>query len=244
VIEAAPKQDEAAEPRVVGLVADSAQAYAERRGALAIAFDATRDGATRVRDWLETACAIEGCSAKEARSLTDTLLRQLGFPVASTPSIGSLPPVPRVALALAEAAIATWARRSSLVVVPAPPLPWPARNDARRLALDLFAGVEVVLHAREAWELAHLVPADALIDERDRPLVRADARAIVARVYGSGKPYATWLAALEALGVAVEGGPIAHVLRAPEGVGVREILGAAYDAGLDLLEIRELLDRP
>lgn len=249
MIEAAPKSageraNAPAAPRVVGLVADSAVAYVERRGAFAITFDAPRGGAMRLREWLETVAAIEGCTPAEARALCDTLLRQLSLPTALTPLVSSLPATHLTAVALAEGAIATWAQRLPLVVVPAPPLPWPARNDLRKLAMELFAGVEVVLHAREAWELAHLVPREALVDEGDRPLVPERGHAIVTRVYGSGEPYAAWLTAIEALGVTVDGGPIAHVLRAPDGVGVREILAAAYDAELDLLEIRELLDAP
>ncbi len=245
--EAAPKHDAGAiapPPRVVGLVAESARAYAERRGALAIDFDAPRGGTLTVRAWLESVAAIEGCDQRESRALCDTILPQLGQPLASTPPVNALPPGPRVALALAEGAIATWAQRLPLVVVPAPPLPWPARNELRRLALELFAGVEVVLHAREAWELAPLVGPQALVDETGTPLHRREGRAIMARVYGAGAPYAAWLAALAALGVLVEGGPVAHLLRAPEGVGVREVLAAAYDVELDVLEIRELLDAP
>lgn len=235
---------ERAKPRVIGLVAESARAYADRRGALEIAFDAPRGGAMRAREWLESAASIEGCSPDETRALCDTLGRQLGLPPGSTALVTALPQPQRLALALAEGAIATWAQRLPLVVVPAPPLPWPTRHELRRLALELFAGVEVVLHARDAWELAPLVPREALVDEHDRALAEAQGRAIVTRVYGSGEPYAAWLAALDALGVSVEGGPIAHVLRAPDGVGVREVLAAAYDAELDLLEIRELLDAP
>lgn len=37
------------------------------------------------------------------------------------------------------------------------------------------------------------------------------------------------------------GGPIAHVLTAPESIGAREVLAAAYDAGIDVLEVRETL---
>ena len=163
MIDAAPKAaaerlKEAATPRLVGLVADTARAYVERRAAFAIVFDAPRGGSMRVRDWLETVAAIDGCSPVEARALCDTLLRQLSLPLATTPLVSSLPATHLTAVALAEGAIAAWAQRLPLVVVPAPPLPWPARNDLRKLATELFAGVEVVLHAREAWELAHLVP--------------------------------------------------------------------------------------
>lgn len=236
--------DEAPPPRVLGLVAESSRAYALRRGALEIAFDAPRGGSVRAREWLETAAAIEGCSPGETKALCDTLARQLGMPPGTTALVTALPPVQRLGLALAEGAIATWAQRLPLVVVPAPPLPWPARHELRRLALELFAGVEVVLHARDAWELAPLIAREALVDEHDRPLADAQGRSIVTRVYGTGEPYVAWLAALEALGITVEGGPIAHVLRAPEGIGVREVMAAAYDANLDLLEIRELLDAP
>lgn len=235
---------EAPPPRLLGLVAESSRAYAARRGALEIAFDAPRGGSLRARDWLEAAAAIEGCSPEESKSICDTLARQLGLPLGTTVLVSALPIAQRLALALAEGAIATWAQRLPLVVVPAPPLPWPARHELRRLALELFAGVEVVLHARDAWELAPLIAREALIDEQDRPLAEAQGRAIVTRVYGTGEPYVAWLAALEALGVTVEGGPIAHVLRAPDGVGVREVLAAAHDADLDLLEIRDLLDAP
>jgi hypothetical protein len=230
-------------PKILGLLAEDPAAYARAHDAVLVDFVAPRSDRMSAREWLETTAAIEGCTPREATAITDTLLGQIGAPQGKSAGMGALSPMHRAGIALAEAAVVAWAHHVSLVVVPSPPVPWPARNDVRRLALAMLAGIDVALHAREAWELLPLVPHHALIDARGEPVAKKhDGRAFVTRVYGSGDPYAAWRTALEARGVAIEGGPISHVLRVPEGVGAREILADAFETGVDVLEVRGLFE--
>jgi hypothetical protein len=213
-----------------GLVAEEPSAWARAHGADLVSFDAPRDGAISVTSWLDAACAIAGRS--RPRAFVGALLRQAGLSLRARTAVAALAAHERVALALAEAAALRVEGRA--IVVPEPPLPWPLRHESRRLALSLLAGAgEVILHARRGWEIAGLVSAIELDGGG-----AASARSIVLRVYGGAAPYAAFREKLEALGVEVQGGPIAHVLETPEGISVREILAAASAADLDVLEIR------
>lgn len=232
------------EGRVLGLIADDPRAYASAHGAVLVDFAAPREARTDVRSWLEAAAAIEGCSAREARALVDAILSKAGLAATAGAPVSALSPVLRAVLAIAEAAILAHRHPGSLtVVVPEPPVAWPTRNEIRRLATTLCAGCEVVLHAREAFELVPLVGVDFVVDESGGSIAPpAGMRSIHTRVFGAGEALEGWRAALEKLGVQIAGGPIAHVLAAPEGVGPREILAAAHEAGLDVLEVRDAFE--
>jgi hypothetical protein len=231
---------------VLGLVADDPVAWAQARDAVLVSFDAPRGARVETRMWLETAAAIEGKSRAAARAIADDLLQVAGL-LPPTPSmIGSLGPAHRVALAIAEAAVQVRCAEGEItVLVPEPPLAWPLRTELRRLATRLLAGAEVVLHAREAWELTPLVPVEFIVGADGLSFVPPPgARSIVTRVFGVGEPYVAWRAALETLGVQIAGGPIAHMLSVPNGIGPRHVLAAAYEAGLDVLEVRDVFEGP
>jgi len=194
------------------------------------------------RGWLETVAAIDGRSKRDAVALVDAVLRRAGLSSLANAPISGLPPFGRAALAVAEVAVAIAHDPSEHeVVVPEPPLPWPHRHELRRLASELLAGAKVLLHARDENELAQLVPREAILDARlgGHGVVHDGARSVLVRVYGWGEPYETFRRVLDERGVTIAGGPIAHVLSVPEGFGPREVLAIAFDAGLDVLEVRE-----
>lgn len=231
------------EGRVLGLIADDPRTYASTHGALVIDFHAPREARTSVRSWLESTAAIEGCSPRESHALVDATLAKSGLSAVASNAVSSLPAYMRALLALCEAAIVAHRNADLVVVVPEPPIPWPTRGDLRRLATTLLAGCEVVLHAREAFELVPLVGADFVVDESGGSIAPpAGTRSILTRVFGVGDAYEGWRKALDELGVQIAGGPIAHVLAAPTGVGTREILAAAHRAGLDVLECRDAFE--
>jgi hypothetical protein len=221
-----------------GIVVDDPAAFAKRNQADIVAFAATRSSKLGPKAWLAAASAMEGRSARETDALVDAILRRAGLSAYAVTPITSQPPLAKAALAIAEIAVGA----PKMVVVPEPPLAWPQRHEVRRLAVTLLASATVVLHAREAWELAALVAPHEVTDGDGRALGDASGlRSIVARTYGAGEAYEAFRAALEGAGVRIEGGPIAHVLSVPAGFGVREVLAAAHDAGLDLLEVRDAL---
>ena len=232
------------EGRVLGLIADDPRVYAEAHDAWMVDLVAMRGVRIAVRTWLRTAAALEGYSPREGNALVEALLAKSGLLPAALSTVDTLGVNGRALVALAEAALL--AHRASFavtIVVPEPPIGWPARAELRRAAMALLAGAEVVLHAREAWELVPLVGADFIVDQTGGAIVPpAGARSILTRVFGTGTSYESWLAALQAMGVQAAGGPIAHILAAPSGVGPREILGAAHRAGLDVLEVRDVFD--
>ncbi len=240
------------ETAVLGLVADDPLAYARARGALCVAYDVTRAPLLTPRAWLAQVASIEGRSSDDADGLADALTREAGLlPPGAGANLASLDAWHRTLLSLAEAAVQARARPcvngsfEITVVVPEPPLAWPVRTDARRAAVRLLAGTEVILHAREAWELAPHVERDFIVGESGASFVPPDgSRSLLTRVYGSGEPYRAFREALDSLGVEVQGGPIAHVLCVPKGVGPREVLAAAYGVGLDILEVRDVFDAP
>lgn len=232
------------EGRVLGMVADDPRAYASAHDAVLVDFAAPRQARTTVRAWLEAAAAIEGCTARQTRALVEAIVSKSGLaPYAGSPVL-SLPLDARAVLAVAEAALVAHRRPGEVVVVvPEPPLPFPARNELRRLAAMLCAQCEVVLHAREAAELVPIVGVDFVVDDSGGSIAPPSGmRSIHTRVFGVGEPYEAWRKKLQELGVEIAGGPIAHVLAAPEGVGPREILAAAHDAGLDVLEVRDAFE--
>ena len=230
--------------RVLGLVADDPRAYASAHGALLVDFDAPREARTDVRSWLEAAAAIEGYSAREGKALVDAIVTKAGLVAVASGWVSALGPPARAVLAVAEAAVVAHRHGGEItVVVPEPPIAFPARNELRRLAASLCAGCEVVLHAREAFELVPIVGVDFVVDESGGSIAPpVGMRSIHARVFGAGEAYEGWRAALTKLGVHIAGGPITHVLAAPEGVGPRQILAAAHEAGLDVLEVRDAFD--
>jgi hypothetical protein len=232
------------EGRVLGLVADDPRAYASAHGAVLVDFGATREARTDVKSWLEAAAAIEGYAPREAKALVEVIVAKSGLGPFVTGWVSALTPPARVVLALAEAAVIAHRHGAEItVVVPEPPIAWPQRNEVRRLAVSLFAGCEVVLHAREAFELVPIVGVDFVVDESGGSIAPPTGmRSIHTRVFGAGEAYEAWRAALGELGVQIAGGPIAHVLAAPEGVGPREILAAAHKAGLDVLEVRDAFE--
>ena len=203
---------------VSGLVVDDPIAWAKRRGAEIVEFAAPRGPRLTARAWLETVAAIDDRSKRDGAALVDAILRRAGLSAYAKVAISSLGPASRVALAIAETAVAiARAPEKHDVVVPEPPIPWPQRHEVRRLALELLAGANVFLHARDAAELAPLMERSAIVDSGGRALApAAGQRAIVVRVYGWGEPYDAFRKALDELGVTVAGGPIAHVLTAPE----------------------------
>jgi hypothetical protein len=224
---------------VKGIVVDDPAAFAKRNGADIVAFAANRSPKLGPKAWLAATSAMEGRSARETDAFVDAILRRAGLSAYAVTPISSLPPLAKAALAIAEITVFT---PSAMVVVPEPPIAWPQRHEVRRLAVTLLAGATVVLHAREAWELAALVAPHELTDGEGRALGDSSGlRSLVARTYGAGEAYEAFRSALEGAGVRVEGGPIAHVLSVPAGFGVREVLAAAHDAGLDLLEVRDAL---
>jgi len=226
-----------------GLVVDDPVAWARRHGAELVDFAAPRGPRLSSRAWLETVAAIEGRSKRDGAALVDAIVRRAGLSAFANGAISSLTPFARASLAIAETAVAIAAAPDKHeVVVPEPPIPWPHRHDLRRIAIELLSGANVRLHARDAAELAPLMERAAIVDGAGRALApETGQRAIIARVYGWGEPYDAFRKALEELGVTVAGGPIAHVLTAPEAIGAREILVAAFDAGLDVLEVREAM---
>ncbi|MGZ3448083.1 MAG: hypothetical protein ACXVEF_00705 [Polyangiales bacterium] len=228
-------------PSVKGLVVDDPAGWARRNQAEIVAFAAPRSAKLGPRAWLAAASAMEGRSARETDALVDAILRRAGLSAYGQTPMTSLPPLQRAALAIAEVAVSV-AARDATVVVPEPPVAWPQRHEVRRLAVTLLSTTKIVLHAREAWELAALVEPHEVTDGEGRALGDASGlRAIVARTYGEGEAYEAFRRALDDAGVRVEGGPIAHVLAVPSGFGVREVLAAAHDAGLDVLEVRDAL---
>jgi len=232
-------------PRLIGLVTEDVRGYAASRNAEIVAFDAPRGARVSLREWLRTVAAIEGRSARESAALADAMIARAALGVGAPQLVGALHAGQLAALAIAEIAIAIADDPSQhVVVVPQPPIPWPYRNEVRRLAAALLAGAEVVLHATAAWELLSLVEADFIVDGSGQSIAPPPrARTVLARVYGTGAPYDAWRAALEATGVIVAGGPISHVLAVPEGMSAREVLAAAYDAGLDVLEVRDAFEK-
>jgi hypothetical protein len=225
-----------------GLVLDDPVAWARRHGVEVVDYAALRGPKITPRKWLEAVAAIDGRTHRDGAALVDAILRRAGLSAYANVTISTLTPYARAVLAVAESAVTISGKPDRKVVVPEPPLPWPQRHELRRVAAELLAGSNVVLHAREAGELAPLLPREAIENGSGTSLAAATGkRAILVRVYGTGEPYETFRAAVEALGVTIAGGPIAHVLTAPAGVGPREVLGAAYDAGLDVLEVREAM---
>lgn len=225
-----------------GLVAEDAASWARRNGAELVDFNALRGLRMTARTWLETVASIDGRSKRDGAALVDTTLRRAGLAAYANAAFSSLTPFSRCAVAVAEQAVALAGVHEPTVVLPEPPLPWPHRHELRRVAIEVLSGTKLVIHARDAVELAPLMPRDSLVDAGGRTLAGKDGqRAIVLRVYGWGEPYRAFRAALEGLGVTIAGGPIAHVLAAPPEVTPREVLAAAFDAGIDVLEVREAL---
>jgi hypothetical protein len=60
------------------------------------------------------------------------------------------------------------------------------------------------------------------------------------RATGTGEAIARLRERLEVLGFDVIGGPLAHRLVGPADLGPRDVLAAAYDAEVDVLEVRAL----
>ncbi len=226
-----------------GLIAEDPADWARRHGAELVAFDAPRGDRVAVRAWLLATAAIEGRSGREAEALVDAVLRKAGLEPWARATMAQLAPLARASVAVAEIAVAIAGREASVqVVVPSPPLAWPERHELRRLATWLLAGASVTLHAFDAVELAPLVPREAIVDAAGRALWPADGRRVIlARVYAWGEAYDAFRKALDERGVRVEGGPVAHVLDAPASVTARDVLAAAYDAEVDVLEVREAL---
>ncbi|GAC1354594.1 MAG: hypothetical protein NVSMB47_07970 [Polyangiales bacterium] len=229
---------------MLGLIADDPRGYTAAHDAWLVDLVAPRGERVAVRSWLRAAAAIEGFSSNEGAALVEVLLAKSGLLPAALTTVDALGLHGRALVALVEAAlVAHRSQHATTIVVPEPPIAWPARTELRRAAMTLLAGAEVVLHAREAWELVPLVGADFIVDETGGAIAPPQgARSILTRVFGTGAPYEAWLAALATMGVQVAGGPIAHVLAAPSGVGPREILGAAHRAGLDVLEVRDAFE--
>lgn len=234
-----------ATPRLIGLVTDDVAAYVRSRNAECVDFEARRGARVSPRQWLSTAAAIAGRSARDAASLADALLARAGLGIGAPVTIGALAPHQHAALAIAEVAVVIADDpTSAVVVVPQPPMPWPQRNDVRRLAAALLSGAEVVLHAFVAWELLPLVEPDFIVDRSGGSIAPPEGtRTLLVRVFGVGAPYDAFRAALEAKGIMIAGGPIAHVLAAPKGIGPTEVLAAAFEAGLDVLEVREAFEK-
>lgn len=222
---------------VRGLLAEDPATWARQNGALVVDFGATRGARMTPRAWLETVAAIDGRPHRESVALVDAVLRRAGLSSLANGAIGVLPAFGRAALAVAEVAVAVTGRAQE-VLVPEPPLPWPHRHELRRLALELLAGTPVVLHTRDPMELTSLVARDAVIDVAVGAAHPAGPSVLV-RVYGWGEPYEAFKRGLDERGVTITGGPIAHVLTGPDGFGPREALAIAYEAGLDVLEVRE-----
>ncbi len=227
--------------QVSGVVVDDVVAFARRRNAELVPFGAADKSRLTPRVFLETVAAIDRRSRRDAAALVDSTLRRSGLSPSASTAIASLSPHARAALAIAETAVAIARDPSSFeVVVPEPPLPWPQRHELRRLALYVLGGARVVLHARDASELASLVEHASIVDGGGHVLTApAGGRSIVVRVYGAGEPYRAFREKLEARGVVVRGGPIAHLLEAPAGFGPRDVLAAAYETDLDVLEVRD-----
>lgn len=221
-----------------GLVGEDVAAWASRNGAAVVDFHALRGPRMTARAWLEAVASIDGRSKRDGAALADTILRRSGLAAFATAPFSALHPHARAAVAIAEQAVAAAGLADVTIVVPEPPLPWPQRHELRRLALEVLAGANIVLHARDAAELAPLMPRESIAEAGVALQSKEGERAIVVRVFGSGEPYASFRAALEALGATISGGPIAHVLTAPVAVTPREVLAAAFDAGIDVLEVR------
>lgn len=226
-----------------GLVVDDPVAWAARNRAELVDFAASRGPRMTPRAWLETVAAIDSRGRRDGAALVDVTLRRAGLSAYAKLPISSLGPFARAALAIAETSVSiARAPEKCDVVVPEPPLAWPQRHDVRRIAIELLAGANVFLHARDAAELAPIVERSAILDGAGRALAASTGkRAIVVRVYGWGEPYDAFRKALEELGVTITGGPVSHVVTAPDPIGTREVLAAAFDAGLDVLEVREAM---
>jgi hypothetical protein len=221
-----------------GLVGEDAVAWASRHGASLVDFSATRGARMTPRGWLEAVASMDGRGKRDGAALADTMLRKSGLAAYANAPFSSLNPYSRAAVAVAEQAVALSGVAGATVVLPEPPLPWPERHELRRLAIELLAGSKVVIHARDAAELAPLMPRDSIVEAGVALQNREGERSMILRVYGWGEPYEALRAALEALDVKIAGGPIAHVLTAPTAITPREVLAAAFDAGIDVLEVR------
>ncbi|GAC1352829.1 MAG: hypothetical protein NVS3B20_09790 [Polyangiales bacterium] len=234
-------------PRVIGLVADDVREYAQLQAGSRpeiVAFDAPRGPRVSPRAWLETVAAIAGCNRREVTSVADAIFHRAGFGASTPTMIGFLDPAQRAALAIAEVAVAiAHDPASAMVIVPQPPLPMPYRNDLRRLSTMLLDGAEVVLHALAAWELLPLMDPEFIINASGESIAPPDgSRTLLLRVFGRGEPYRAFRSSLEAKGVLFAGGPIAHVLAAPKAIGPSEVLAAAFEAQIDLLEVRDAFE--
>lgn len=225
-----------------GLIGDDCVGFARRNEAELIDFQALRGPRMNARVWLETVASMDGRSKREGAALADAVLRRAGLSAFAAAPFSSLTAFARAAVAVAECAVAVAGRTDARVVLPEPPLPWPLRHELRRVAAELFTDATVWIHARDGAELAPLMARDSIVNSSGISLAPGPGRrSIVVRVYGSGEPYTAFAAALEGLGVAIAGGPVAHVLSAPESVTPRDVLAAAFDAGLDVLEVREVI---
>ena len=223
-----------------GLTGDDFAGWARRNDAELVDFHAIRGSRMTARVWLETVASIDGRSKRDGFAVVDAILRRSGLAAFATAPFTSLTPFARVSIAVAECAVGIAGQTGARVVLPEPPLPWPHRHELRRMAIELLANADLWIHACDAAELAPLMPRESITDASGVSLAAADGqRAIVLRVYGSGEPYLAFREALEGLGVSVAGGPIAHVLSTPPGVTPREVLALAFDAGIDVLEVRE-----
>lgn len=221
-----------------GLVTEDVAAWAAKNGGELVDFHAPRGPRMTARTWLGTVASIDGRSKRDGSALVDAVLRRSGLSAYGNAPFSGLSPFSRAALAIAEAAVAIAGREAVTVVLPEPPLPWPHRHEVRRLAIDVLSAAKLVLHSRDAAELAPLMPRDSIVEAGVALKTAADERSIIVRVYGWGEPYDAFRKALIELGVTIAGGPIAHVLTAPTAVTPREVLAAAYDAGIDVLEVR------
>lgn len=223
-----------------GLIGEDCAAWARRNDAELVDFHATRGSRMTARLWLETVASIDGRSKREGAAVVDAVLRRAGLAAFAAAPFSSLTPLARTALAVAECAVGVAGHAAPRVVLPEPPLPWPQRHELRRMAIEVLSEAELWIHARDAAELAPLMPRASISDVSGVSLAPAEGqRTIVVRVYGSGEPYAAFRGALEALGITIAGGPIAHVLSAPPGITPREVLAAAFEAEIDVLEVRE-----
>ncbi|MBK7397497.1 MAG: hypothetical protein IPJ34_14685 [Myxococcales bacterium] len=226
------------ERRMRGLVGGDPIAYAHAHGAEVVDFAAERQGQLSVYDHVRATLAMEP-GAKGIGAATDVLLRRARMQHLAKTRVDLLTHPARLALALVEvAAGSAFAPRTTPVVVPEPPLPWPARHELRLVAMTLLGGGEVILHATEMAELLPLVPEGAIETTEGLRATAGESNTLLVRVFATGAPYEAFRAALDARKVKVEGGPIAHRLSVPYGFTARDVLAIAFETEVDVLEVR------
>lgn len=221
-----------------GLLGGDPVAWARTHGAELVDFGADRAGTATLRDHVRATLAMEQ-GAAGIGAMADQLLRRARLGHLAGTRVDRLSAPARVVLALVEAAAgAAFAPRAHAVVVPEPPIPWPARHEVRLAAMQLLRG-DLVLHATDLSELLPLVPPDAIETTDGVRATAADPRGVlVVRVFAVGAPYEAFCAALRARGVRIEGGPVAHRLEGPVGFSARDVLAVAHETDVDVLEVR------